>query len=96
MIATGECHSVREFIEEAFRCVNIEIIWRGKGIQEEGINKKTGDVLVKVDPQLFRPAEVEVLIGDSKKAQKVLGWKPRTTFKRLIEIMIEAEKMSYY
>ncbi len=96
VIATGECHSVREFIEEAFRCVNIEIIWRGKGIQEEGINKKTGDVLVKVDPQLFRPAEVEVLIGDSKKAQKVLGWKPRTTFKRLIEIMIEAEKMSYY
>ena len=59
-------------------------------------NKKTGDVLVKVDPKLFRPAEVEVLIGDSKKAQKVLGWKPRTTFKRLIEIMIEAEKMSYY
>lgn len=92
VVATGEMHSVREFIEEAFQCVEIEIVWKGEGISERGINKKTGDVLVMVDPELFRPTEVELLIGNAEKAQKMLGWKPKTTFKKLVQIMIEEEK----
>ena len=92
VVATGEMHSVREFIEEAFQCGEIEIVWKGEGISERGINKKTGDVLVMVDPELFRPTEVELLIGNAEKAQKMLGWKPKTTFKKLVQIMIEEEK----
>lgn len=89
VIATGEAHSVREFIEVSCKELGMEIEWRGKGVEEEGIDKKTGKVIVKVDPAYFRPTEVEHLLGDSSKIQKVLGWKPKTTFKELVKIMIK-------
>lgn len=91
VVATGETHSVRELIEVAFQNVGIEIVWRGQGFQEIGINKKTKDILVRVDRELFRPTEVDLLIGSAEKAKKILGWEPKTTFKKLVEIMIEAE-----
>ncbi len=91
VVATGETHSVREFIEAAFRCAGIRIGWKGKGPGEKGIDKKTGKTLVEVSPEFFRPAEVNILIGDPAKAKKKLGWRPKTTFSRLVEIMVEAD-----
>ena len=89
VIATGETHSVREFAEKAFAEVGIELEWAGEGLQEVGINKKTGSVLIEVDPYYFRPTEVDLLIGDSSKAQKKLGWNPTaTSFDELIKIMV--------
>ena len=91
VIATGETHTVREFVELAFKEVGIKIDWEGEGLNERGIDSKTGKVLVKVNPEFFRPAEVELLIGDASKAKKKLGWKSRLSFKKLIETMIEAD-----
>ena len=88
VVATGETHTVREFIEGAFKEVNIDVEWRGKGVDEVGIDKKTKQILVKVDPIYFRPTEVDLLIGDPSKAQKKLGWKIKTSFKDLIKIMM--------
>ncbi len=89
VISTGENHTVREFVEKAFKEVGIDIVWKGKGADEKGIDKSTGKVLVRVDPRYFRPTEVDELLGDSSYARKKLGWKPRTTFEGLIGIMIE-------
>jgi len=89
VIATGETHSVRELIEESFRLIGREIHWKGKGMEEVGIDSKTGDILVKVDPRYFRPAEVDLLLGDSSKAKKKLGWVPKTSFKDLVRMMVE-------
>ncbi len=94
VIATGETHSVREFVEHAFAYVNIEIVWQGKGVQEVGIDKATGTVLVHVDPRYFRPTEVDLLLGDPSKASKLLGWKPHITFQTLVKEMMEAELAS--
>lgn len=80
VIATGESHSVREFVEAAFRYVGIEIIWEGKGTSEVGKDAATNIVRVKVNPKYFRPTEVDLLLGDSTKARKELGWKPKVTF----------------
>lgn len=91
VVATGETHSVREFAEVAFRSMGIRIGWKGKGLREKGIDKKTGKTLVEVSPDFFRPAEVNILIGDPAKAKKKLGWRPKTTFSRLVEIMVEAD-----
>jgi GDPmannose 4,6-dehydratase len=91
VIATGETHSVREFIEAAFRCEGIRIGWKGKGIKEKGVDKKTGRVLVEISPEFFRPAEVRLLIGDPSKARKKLGWRPRTKFHELVEMMVGAD-----
>lgn len=91
VVATGETHSVREFTEVAFRSTGIRIGWKGKGLREKGIDKKTGKTLVEVSPEFFRPAEVNILIGDPAKAKKKLGWRPKTTFSRLVEIMVEAD-----
>jgi len=91
VIATGETHAVREFVELAFKEVGIDIEWEGKGLDEKGIDKKTGKVLVKVNPEYFRPAEVELLIGDATKAHKILGWQPKVNFKDLVEIMVKAD-----
>ncbi|MBI4824542.1 MAG: GDP-mannose 4,6-dehydratase [Nitrospirae bacterium] len=88
VIATGEPHSVREFVETAFKVAGFDIGWSGKGIKEKGIDKKTGHTLVKIDPQFFRPAEVDVLKGDYSKAKKKLGWSPKTTFRELVSIMV--------
>ena len=90
VIATGEMHSVREFIELAFAEVNIPIRWEGSGIHEKGINDKTGEVLVEVDPRYFRPTEVDQLCGDPSKAKKLLCWNPnKTSFKELVKRMMK-------
>jgi len=90
VIATGEMHSVREFIELAFKEANIDIIWQGTGVDEKGINNATGDVIVEVDPKYFRPAEVDQLCGDPGKARKLLGWNPmNTSFNELVRIMMK-------
>jgi GDPmannose 4,6-dehydratase len=88
VLATGEMHSVREFIEKAFAMKDFEIEWKGEGVDEVGIDKKTGRVLVKIDPKYFRPAEVEQLLGNSTKARTVLGWKPKITFDELVKVMV--------
>lgn len=89
VIATGESHSVREFVEEAGKYFGYEIIWKGKGIKEEGIDKKSGKTLIKIDPYYFRPAEVEMLVGDASKAKSKLNWEPKVKFKELVKIMSE-------
>ena len=92
VIATGEMHTVREFVTLAFKEVGIEIEWEGKGIEEKGIDKKTGKVLVEVDPRYFRPAEVEQLLGNPKKAKELLGWNPtKTSFEELVKIMVRSD-----
>ncbi|WP_299320290.1 GDP-mannose 4,6-dehydratase [uncultured Porphyromonas sp.] len=89
VIATGEQHSVREFTEKAFREAGIELRWEGSGIEERGIDQATGRVLVEVDPQYFRPAEVETLLGDPSKAKQLLGWNPqKTSFDELVRLMV--------
>ena len=90
VIATGEMHTVREFCTLAFAQAGIEIIWEGLGVDEKGIDKATGKVLVEVDPKYFRPAEVEQLLGDPTKAKTLLGWNPRkTSFGELVRLMVE-------
>jgi len=90
VIATGEMHTVREFIELAFKEVGITIDWIGTGVDELGINKETGEAIIEVDPRYFRPAEVEQLCGDPTKARTLLGWNPtQTPFKELVKIMMK-------
>lgn len=90
VIATGEMHTVREFCTLAFAEVGIDISWEGTGVDEKGIDKATGKVLVEVDPKYFRPAEVEQLLGDPSKAKNLLGWNPRkTSFEELVKLMVE-------
>lgn len=91
VLATGETHSVREFIELAFRCVGREIIWKGEGIDEIGIDNKTGKELVAVDPKYFRPTEVDLLLGDPSKAMQKLGWQHGTSFADLIREMVSSD-----
>ena len=89
VIATGEYHTVREFTELAFAEAGIELKWEGEGVDEKGIDAKTGKILVEVDPKYFRPAEVEQLLGDPTKARTLLGWNPtKTSFEELVEIMV--------
>ena len=89
VIATNETRTVREFVETAFRHVGIEIEWQGKGVDEIGINKANGKTVVKVNKQFFRPAEVDILLGDPSKAEKVLGWKREIDFSQLVERMVK-------
>jgi len=91
VIATGEAHSVREFTEAAFREVGIDIGWRGEGINETGVDAKTGKVLVEVSPEYFRPSDTEYLLGDASKAREKFGWKPKVSFKELVKIMVKAD-----
>jgi GDPmannose 4,6-dehydratase len=91
VLATGEQHDVREFIEEAFGLCGMKIEWQGSGIDEKGIDPATGRTLVEVDPAYFRPAEVETLLGDPKKAEEQLGWTHKTSFKDLVRMMVEAD-----
>jgi len=91
VLATGEMHSVREFVELAFGQVGREIAWSGAGTQETGRDAKSGQVLVRVDPEYFRPAEVELLLGDAKKAREKLGWRYTTGFKELVAEMVAAD-----
>ncbi|RMF94049.1 MAG: GDP-mannose 4,6-dehydratase [Candidatus Schekmanbacteria bacterium] len=91
VIATGETHSVREFVEHAFRHIGIDIEWKGSGVEEKGIDKKTGKVVLEVSSEFFRPAEVQLLIGDASKAKRILGWEPKTKFSDLVKIMVESD-----
>ncbi len=91
VIATGEANSVREMAEEAFENIDISLECKGKVANEIGIDRKTGKVLIEVDPKYFRPTEVESLVGDASKAKKELGWKPKVKFKELVKIMVKAD-----
>jgi GDPmannose 4,6-dehydratase len=91
VVATGETHSVRDFVEFAFKYAGFDIVWEGKGVGEKGIDKKTRRVLVEVSSEFFRPAEVDILIGDYSKAKEKLGWQPKTKFEDLVGIMVEAD-----
>ena len=88
VIATGEVHSVREFIEAAFAEVGIHIAWQGEGVNEQGIDANTGEMLVAVDRRYFRPTEVEFLQGDARRAKQKLGWSPQTSFAELVRMMV--------
>jgi GDPmannose 4,6-dehydratase len=91
VLATGEAHSVREFVEKAFAYVGRTILWKGKGIEEKGIDRGSGRVLVEVDPRYFRPTEVDSLIGDARKAHNKFGWRHRVTFDELVRDMVDAD-----
>ncbi len=91
VLATGEQHSVREFVELAFRHIGRELVWQGKGIEEKGVDAKSGDILVEIDSRYFRPTEVESLLGDPSKARKKLGWQHRIGFPELVREMVEAD-----
>jgi len=89
VIATGKTYTIRQFVNLAFKEVNIEIIWEGLGVEEKGVNKATGEVLVEINPKYFRPAEVELLWGDPSKAKEVLGWESTTSLEELVKIMVK-------
>lgn len=91
VIATGETHSVREFVEAAFNHVGIGIEWRGSGVDEVGVEKGTNTVRVKINSKYFRPTEVDLLLGDSSKAKEVLGWKPQCNFDELVKDMMNSD-----
>ena len=91
VIATGKTYSVREFIEKSFEYFDIQIEWQGNGINERGINKKTGKTVIDIDPKYFRPTEVDYLLGDYSKALSTLGWKPKTTFDQLVKMMVKTD-----
>jgi GDPmannose 4,6-dehydratase len=91
VLATNETHTIREFVEESFKVLGEEIIWDGKGVNEQGILKSTRKVVVGIDPKYFRPTEVDVLIGDYSKAKEILGWEPKVKFKELVRIMVNAD-----
>jgi len=91
VLSTGEARSVREFVELAFAEVGRSIVWRGKGVEETGVDKKSGKTVVRIDPIYFRPTEVDLLIGDSSKARQKLGWAPKTSFAELVKEMVAAD-----
>ncbi len=91
VLATGESRSVREFVERAFAYIGRSIAWRGHGVEEEGIDQRSGEALVKVDPRYFRPTEVEFLLGDAGKARAKFGWQARTGFEDLVREMVESD-----
>jgi GDPmannose 4,6-dehydratase len=91
VLATGETHPVREFVEKSFARLDIKIRWEGKGVDEKGIDEATGKVLIEVDPKYFRPTEVDLLLGDPSKAKKELGWEPTYSFEELVHEMVDAD-----
>jgi len=91
VLATGEAHSVREFVELAFSRVGRKIEWRGKSVDEVGIDTATGETLVKIDSRYFRPTEVDLLLGDPAKAHRVLGWQHKVSFSELVVDMVESD-----
>lgn len=92
VIATGETHSVRKFVEIAFKEVGFNILWKGKGNKEVGMDENTGNILIEIDPRYYRPTEVDLLIGDPTKAKEKLGWEPKVKLEELVKIMIKADE----
>lgn len=91
ILATGETHSVREFVEKAAKYFDFDLVWEGEGVSEKGLDKKTGKNIVEIDPRYFRPAEVDILQGDYSKAKEKLGWEPKVKFEQLVKIMAKAD-----
>ena len=91
LLATNETHTVREFAEETAKHFGFDLVWKGKGINEKGLDKKTGKTIIEIDPKYFRPAEVDILLGDYSKAKKQLGWEPKVRFNELVKIMVKAD-----
>ena len=94
VLATGESHSVREFVEKAFSHIGRAVVWRGRGVEEKGVDKSTGEVLVEVDPRYLRPTEVDSLLGDPSKARAKLGWRHKTSFDTLVADMVDADRVT--
>ncbi len=95
VLATGESHSVREFVERAFAHVGKRVVWRGAGVEEQGVEPRTGRVLVEIDPHYFRPTEVDELLGDPSKARERLGWRHKVSFDELVREMVEADLAAF-
>jgi GDPmannose 4,6-dehydratase len=93
VLATGEVHSVREFVERAFEHIQRPIVWNGQDADEQGRCARTGDILVAIDPAYYRPTEVDYLHGDATKAREQLGWQHKTTFDALVGEMVEADRL---
>ena len=91
VIATGKSYTVKKFVEEAYKCIGINIKWTGSGLKEKGIDSKTKKTLIKVDPIYYRPTDIDELRGDYSKARKELKWKPKTTFKELVKEMVQSD-----
>jgi len=91
VVATGETHSVREFVELAAKEIGFDLEWKGRGIEEVGVDKRTGKIIVKIDEKYFRPAEVDLLLGDPSKAKKILHWKPKYSFESLVKEMVTSD-----
>jgi GDPmannose 4,6-dehydratase len=94
VLATGEAHSVREFVEKAFTQIGIRINWEGVGVDEKGVDAGSGRILVRVDPRYFRPTEVDLLIGDASKARSKLGWQHKVSFEQLVAEMVASDLKS--
>lgn len=95
ILATGETHTIREFVEEACKLLDINLVWEDSGLDEKGIDRKTGKTIIEIDPRYFRPAEVDILMGDYSKAKDKLGWEPKVKFKELVKIMVDMELEGY-
>ena len=93
VLASGQSYSVRDFVERAFAVIDIQIEWQGEGVDEVGVNVKTGQTLIDIDPALFRPKEVHELIGDASKAKEILNWSPKISFDKLVEEMVQADRI---
>ena len=91
VLATNKTYTVKTFVELSFKQVGIDLVWKGQGVDEKGYNQKTNELLVQINPAFFRPSEVELLIGDAKKANDLLNWHPDTTLEKLCSIMVEAD-----
>jgi GDPmannose 4,6-dehydratase len=91
VLATGEMHSVRDFVEEAARLLDFDLVWKGKGLEETGVDQNTNKTIIRLDPHFLRPTEVDELKGDYSKAKRILDWDPKTKFKELVRIMVEAD-----
>jgi GDPmannose 4,6-dehydratase len=94
VVATGETHSVREFAEKVFERLGMSLEWRGSGVHEKGIDAGTGNIVIEVDPKYFRPAEVDLLLGDPSKAKRNLDWEPKVGFDALVEMMVDEDLAS--
>ena len=95
VLATGKTYMIKEFAEKAARYVGFELQWEGEGVDEKGVDKKTGKTIIEVDAKYFRPTEVDLLIGDASKAKKILGWEAKTGIDELVKIMMEHEKKRF-
>ncbi len=91
VLATGETYTVRNFAEKVAKVIGMDLVWKGKGVRERGVDRKSGKTIIKIDPVHFRPSEVEYLRGDSSRAKKLLGWKPKVSFEKLVEIMVRED-----